>query len=80
VIGLIATIVLAIIFTGLQGFEYVTSPFSISDSVYGSCFFMTTGFHGFHVFIGTCFLSVCLYRLYINHFTREHHFGFEAAA
>jgi heme/copper-type cytochrome/quinol oxidase subunit 3 len=41
---------------------------------------MATGFHGFHVFIGTCFLTVCLYRLVQNHFTRQHHFGFEAAA
>jgi cytochrome c oxidase subunit 3 len=78
--SLIITIVLAIIFTCLQGFEYVTAPFSISDSVYGSTFYMATGFHGFHVFIGTCFLTVCLYRLYVNHFTREHHFGFEASA
>ena len=80
IISLISTIILAVIFTGLQGFEYVTAPFSISDSVYGSTFYMATGFHGFHVFIGTCFLIVCLFRLYINHFTREHHFGFEAAA
>ena len=58
----------------------MTAPFGISDSVYGECFFMTTGFHGFHVFIGTCFLIVCLYRLYDSQFTREHHFGFEAAA
>jgi len=78
--SLIVTILLAIIFTFLQGLEYVTSPFSISDSVYGSTFYMATGFHGFHVFVGTCFLFVCLLRLYINHFTREHHFGFEAAA
>jgi cytochrome c oxidase subunit 3 len=78
--ALIITVVLAIIFTGLQGYEYVTAPFSISDSVYGASFYMATGFHGFHVFIGTCFLAVCLYRLYHNHFTREHHFGFEAAA
>jgi len=80
IIGLICTIALAIVFTGLQAFEYVTAPFNISDSVYGACFYMTTGFHGFHVFIGTCFLTVCLVRLYFNHFTREHHFGFEAAA
>ena len=63
-----------------QGFEYVHAEFTISDSVYGSCFFMATGFHGFHVFIGTVFLTVCLGRLLLNHFTREHHFGFEAAA
>ena len=54
---------LAIIFTGCQAFEYVNAPFSISDSVYGSTFYMATGFHGFHVFIGTCFLTVCLVRL-----------------
>jgi len=79
-ISLEVTIFLAIIFTALQGYEYVTAPFSISDGVYGSTFYMATGFHGFHVFIGTCFLTVCLIRLYMNHFTREHHFGFEAAA
>lgn len=80
IIALISTIILAIVFTGLQAFEYITAPFSMSDSVYGSTFYMATGFHGFHVFIGTCFLTVCLFRLYLNHFTREHHFGFEAAA
>jgi len=78
--GLLYTVVLAIIFTSLQAFEYLNSPFSISDGVYGSTFYLTTGFHGFHVFIGTCFLFVCLVRLFKNHFTREHHFGFEAAA
>nr|YP_005090289.1 cytochrome c oxidase subunit III [Heterosigma akashiwo]ACS27109.1 cytochrome c oxidase subunit III [Heterosigma akashiwo]ACS27148.1 cytochrome c oxidase subunit III [Heterosigma akashiwo]AOR08484.1 cytochrome c oxidase subunit 3 [Heterosigma akashiwo]AOT84817.1 cytochrome c oxidase subunit 3 [Heterosigma akashiwo]AOT84859.1 cytochrome c oxidase subunit 3 [Heterosigma akashiwo] len=78
--GLVATIVLAVVFTALQGFEYLTAPFSIADSVYGSTFYLTTGFHGFHVFIGTCFLTVCTVRLYLHHFTRQHHFGFEAAA
>jgi len=80
IISLIVTILLATIFTVLQAFEYISSSFTISDSVYGSTFFMATGFHGFHVFVGTCFLFVCLIRLYFNHFTREHHFGFEAAA
>jgi len=79
-ISLVLTILLAIIFTALQGFEYVTSPFTISDSVYGSSFFLATGFHGFHVFIGTCCLTVSLLRIDLSHFTREHHFGFEAAA
>jgi len=74
------TINLAIIFTIFQLIEYVTAPFSISDGIYGSTFYMTTGFHGFHVFIGTCFLLVCFIRLYWDHFTNEHHFGFEAAA
>ena len=79
-ISLEVTILLAIIFTALQGYEYYTAPFTISDGVYGSTFYMATGFHGFHVFVGTCFLTVCLIRLYMGHFTREHHFGFEAAA
>jgi cytochrome c oxidase subunit 3 len=79
-IGLLLTILLAIVFTALQVFEYLESPFDISDGIYGSCFFLATGFHGFHVFVGTCFLIVCLSRLNLNHFTREHHFGFEAAA
>ena len=78
--GLIITIILAIIFTGVQGLEYCTAAFNISDSVFGSTFYIATGFHGFHVFIGTCFLSVCLLRLKQHHFTQQHHFGFEAAA
>jgi cytochrome c oxidase subunit 3 len=79
-VALIVTIVLAAIFTSLQAFEYITAPFTMSDGIYGSTFYMATGFHGFHVFVGTCFLSVCLLRLYLNHFTKEHHLGFEAAA
>jgi len=79
-LALISTIFLAVIFTALQVFEYTSASFSISDGIYGSCFYMATGFHGFHVFIGTCFLTVCLIRLNLNHFTKEHHFGFEAAA
>jgi len=80
VLALIFTIILAIIFTSLQVFEYISAPFSISDGVYGSSFYLTTGFHGFHVLIGTIFLAVCLIRLILNHFTREQHFGFESAA
>jgi len=79
-IGLDITIILAIIFTCFQVFEYLTAPFTFSDSVYGAIFYLTTGFHGFHVFIGTCFLIVCAIRLFSHHFTKEHHFGFEAAA
>nr|YP_010241702.1 cytochrome oxidase subunit III [Rhizosolenia setigera]QTI82390.1 cytochrome oxidase subunit III [Rhizosolenia setigera]WAQ69953.1 cytochrome c oxidase subunit 3 [Rhizosolenia setigera]WAQ69989.1 cytochrome c oxidase subunit 3 [Rhizosolenia setigera]WAQ70025.1 cytochrome c oxidase subunit 3 [Rhizosolenia setigera]WAQ70061.1 cytochrome c oxidase subunit 3 [Rhizosolenia setigera] len=78
-ISLIFTIILAIIFTFFQVLEYTESPFSISDSVFGSCFFMTTGFHGFHVFIGTLFLIVSFIRIVLNHLTSTHHFGFEAA-
>jgi len=80
VFGLVLTVVLAAIFTALQGFEYVSATFTISDGIYGSAFFMATGFHGAHVLIGTIFLFVCLIRLFNNHFTIQHHFGFEAAA
>nr|YP_009185871.1 cytochrome c oxidase subunit III [Margarinotus merdarius]ALO70685.1 cytochrome c oxidase subunit 3 [Margarinotus merdarius] len=78
--GLLLTVVLGIYFTILQGYEYVEAPFTISDSVYGSSFFMATGFHGLHVIIGTTFLAVCLIRHIHNHFSSIHHFGFEAAA
>lgn len=78
--GLGLTVFLGVFFTYLQFTEYLESPFSLSDSIFGTVFFMLTGFHGFHVIIGTLFLSVCLYRLYQSHFTRTHHLGFEAAA
>nr|AFQ62201.1 cytochrome c oxidase subunit III [Xyletinus sp. XYL01] len=78
--GLLVTIILGIYFTLLQAYEYVESPFTIADSVYGSTFFMATGFHGLHVIIGTTFLTVCLFRHLYNHFSPIHHFGFEAAA
>jgi len=80
VFGMLVTVLLALLFTGWQGFEYANAPFDIADSAYGSIFYLTTGFHGFHVFVGTCFLIVCLYRLYFDHFNRDRHFGFEAAA
>ena len=78
--ALIYTIILAIFFTLLQYYEYCASPFNISDSVYGSVFYMTTGLHGFHVIIGTLFLTVCLYRHIQGHFTSTHHVGFECAS
>lgn len=79
VLGLIITVILAVFFTGLQALEYMEAPFTISDGIYGSTFYLATGFHGFHVFIGTVFLVVCLIRLMNNHFTRFHHLGCEAA-
>lgn len=78
--GLTLTVILGFYFTLLQLFEYIEAPFTISDRVYGSTFFITTGLHGLHVIIGSTFLLVCLIRLYYNHFSPTHHFGFEAAA
>nr|YP_010531104.1 cytochrome c oxidase subunit III [Omoglymmius wukong]UXW93691.1 cytochrome c oxidase subunit III [Omoglymmius wukong] len=79
-LSLMMTIILGIYFTILQSFEYIESSFSINDSIYGSTFFMATGFHGLHVIIGTTFLLICLIRHLYNHFSSIHHFGFEAAA
>ena len=59
--------------------EYLESTFTIADGIYGRTFFITTGFHGFHVIVGTIFLIVCLIRLKIESFSKGHHFGFEAA-
>ena len=70
IIGLILTIVLAAIFTFFQGLEYFDAPFTITDGVFGSCFYMATGFHGFHVFVGTISLLVslikCVKSFYLN--------------
>nr|AXS65715.1 cytochrome c oxidase subunit 3 [Cerambycidae sp. 7 KM-2017] len=78
--GLLFTVLLGFYFTILQGYEYIEAPFTIADTVYGSSFFMATGFHGLHVIIGSIFLTICLIRHYFNHFSSIHHFGFEAAA
>jgi heme/copper-type cytochrome/quinol oxidase subunit 3 len=78
-LGLESTLGLAIAFTGLQAFEYAEASFSIADGIYGSTFYLATGFHGFHVIVGTLMLTVCAFRLYYHQFTREHHFGLEAS-
>nr|YP_009171531.1 cytochrome c oxidase subunit 3 [Comicus campestris]AJW76386.1 cytochrome c oxidase subunit 3 [Comicus campestris] len=78
--GLLITIILGIYFTSLQAYEYLEAPFTIADAVYGSTFFVATGFHGLHVIIGTTFLFICFLRHYMWHFSKNHHFGFEAAA
>ena len=78
--GLIGAIGLGAIFTVLQGYEYSHAAFGFADNIYGATFFMATGFHGFHVIVGTIFLAVCLIRVYKGHFTQERHIGFEAAA
>ncbi len=79
-VGLAATIVLGLLFTSIQAWEYAHAPFAFKGSIYGSTFFMATGFHGFHVIVGTIFLIVCLIRANKGDFTPQQHFGFEAAA
>ena len=78
--GLILTIILGALFTALQAYEYDHAAFSFTDGIYASTFYMATGFHGFHVLVGTIFLTVCLFRGLNGHFSPDHHFGFEAAA
>jgi len=78
--GLFFTIILGVYFSVLQGYEYIEASFSIADAVYGSTFFIATGFHGLHVLIGTTFLAICLIRHLTFQFSKNHHFGFEAAA
>nr|ASY98570.1 cytochrome c oxidase subunit III [Metallyticus sp. JZ-2017] len=77
--GLLLTITLGVYFTLLQLYEYYEAPFTIADSVFGSIFFVATGFHGLHVIIGSTFLLICYYRMLFIHFSSDHHFGFEAA-
>jgi len=78
--GLTVTVLLGLCFTSCQAYEYGHAAFHFTDGIYPSTFFMATGFHGFHVIIGTIFLAVCLWRAYLGHFTPDHHFGLEAAA
>jgi cytochrome c oxidase subunit 3 len=81
--GLALSIVLGIAFTGLQAYEYahlLHEGWEFGGDEFYSNFFMATGFHGFHVLIGTIFLTVCLIRAIKGHFTPEQHIGFEAAA
>jgi len=87
-LGLLLTILLGVAFTSIQAYEYnhiigehlFFSEEASSSGLYGSAFFMATGFHGFHVLIGTIFLTVCMIRLLNGQFTPQKHFGFEAAA
>ena len=81
---LFATILLGAIFMGFQAYEYMHAyselNLKLTSGIYGSTFFMLTGFHGFHVTMGAIMLSVVLYRVMKGHFTADHHFAFEGAA
>ena len=81
---LLATIVLGAVFMGFQAYEYMHAyselNLKLTSGIYGSTFFMLTGFHGFHVTMGAIMLSVVLYRLMKGHFSADHHFAFEGAA
>jgi cytochrome c oxidase subunit 3 len=79
-LSLATTVTLGIIFSGFQAFEYFTAPFSISDTAFGSTFFIATGFHGLHVLIGSVFLLVSIKRLMRMFNSRVHMVGFECAA
>ena len=78
--GLIVTVILGALFSCVQAYEYSHAAFGFKDGIYASTFYMATGFHGFHVLIGTIFLLVCLIRAVQGDFKPDHHFGFEAAA
>lgn len=78
--ALLITVLLGVVFLGFQVYEYVHAPFGFKDGIFSSTFFMATGFHGFHVLVGTIFLFVCWVRTLKGHFTDKEHFGFEAAA
>jgi cytochrome c oxidase subunit 3 len=78
--GLEITLLLALLFTACQLYEYINAPFHLSDGVYGSTFYMLTGLHGFHVIVGTLFLTVCFFRVLFRHFVNTVHVGFESAA
>ena len=77
--GTLVTNLLAIIFTALQYYEYSEAPFTITDSVFGSAFFASTGLHGLHVIVGTTFIAVCFIRIINYHFSTKHHVGFESS-
>lgn len=78
-LGIIITLILAIVFTYLQAEEYWTATFNFSDSVFGSVFYIGTGFHGFHVIIGTIFLFISFIRIYLYHLTQRHHINLESS-
>ena len=79
IIGTFLTIVLAVVFTALQYYEYTEAAFSISDSVFGTVFFASTGLHGAHVLVGCIFITIGFFRILNYHLSTKHHVGFEAS-
>ena len=79
ILGFILTLLFAILFTGLQGYEYSEAGFTMADSVFGTVFFASTGLHGLHVIVGTIFIAVQFIRLLNHHITTTHHVGLESA-
>jgi cytochrome c oxidase subunit 3 len=84
ILGLIATVALGVTFLGFQAYEYIHAyrdlNLKLSTGIYGSTFFMLTGFHGFHVTLGVIMLTVILFRCIAGHFKPDHHFAFEAVS
>jgi len=80
VVRLGITVLLGVYFLAMQYLEYDEAQFTIADGVYGRTFFMATGFHGIHVFVGTRFLFYVLIALLSGKLLYNHHFSFEAAA
>jgi len=78
--GLLIAVLLGVLFTITQAYEYSHAAFGFGGNIYGAIFYMATGFHGFHVIVGTIFLAVCYFRALKGHFSPERHIGFEAAA
>jgi len=79
-LGLYVACMYGLLFSWLQFLEYGLATFAINDSVYGSIFYMATGFHGMHVIVGTIMLSIAYYRVALSHFSKSRHLGFEIAA
>ena len=80
IMGLALTVGLGAVFSVFQAIEYAEAAFAFSENIYGATFYMATGFHGFHVIVGTLFLLVCLIRANQGDFTADKHNGLEAAA
>jgi cytochrome c oxidase subunit 3 len=84
ILGLILTIALGVVFLGFQAYEYIHAytdlNLRLTSGIYGSTFFMLTGFHGFHVTVGAIMLTVILFRCIAGHFKPDHHFAFEAVS